>query len=389
MCKYTIKTWLLFVMIVAMVTISCNKENVSEEEDIIDPVINETPDVSKIITRSQREKLAKDCENANKLTYAPDVFSTGLLPGWTPEMMKVEKGIFSQSSGISSITINGYVENTIFWCEVVPGTSGMQLSNCVLAGPKPDTYGSGGAAVRCYSSDIGLSTMIDCLVDGGLWTNPNFNPPGGAWTDDEKFRGNMANSVGIRGGRIILRNVQIKNFQDGVHVNMSWNSDGDDDLLDIQHCLIRDIIYYQGALWPSQPEGTHSDAIQFHRGRNITIKFNYLGKAHNANVMFKQEVDNTEKNLIKNVEIAYNILHNPKGHGYNLNLYLGKAADKKYNFFPHNNISIHNNLFTHEEDKNIIRNIAVESVFHDNQKILLDNKGGWTVIDAASVMNGS
>ena len=276
------------------------------------------------LTQEQRESLIIG-------EYIPNESNTGLLPGWKPEML--ERVIPSTEKFISLAP--GLYENKIFWCEVrIPnnGASGVTFRNCLFAGWDPGEIGdaTGGGqpgrdatqALQCWNNNIAQWAMYDCKIDASAWFDASLNPPGGARAGNMSYK--LRSVAGFRGGSGTVCRCEITSVQDGIGIIQYSANEEDNSFLKIEGNWIHKMIFYKG-VGHHQPEGTHSDCIQFHIGRNITIRGNRIGgiydsygyaqnpaynsgdDAKNSIIMLKQEVNNLPINKLQNVLIEKNV----------------------------------------------------------------------------------
>lgn len=276
--------------------------------------------------------------------YIPNETNTGLLPGWTISML--DRVV--PSTGYHVSLSPGLYENKLFWCEVrIPnnGTAAVIFRNCVFAGYDPDAIGdntSGGSqpgrdasqGIQCYGNNIFQWEVYDSRFDASLWFDASNNPPGGARTRNMSYK--LRSTSGIRGGSGTVRRCEITNVQDGISIIQSAVNDADASFLTIEGNWIHKIIFYKGN-GHHQPEGTHSDGIQFHTGRNITIRGNRIGgpydphgyaqnpsynsgdDVYNAGIMLQQEVSSANNVRLENILIEKNVFEGGRSGGYNIN----------------------------------------------------------------------
>jgi hypothetical protein len=132
---------------------------------------------------------------------------------------------------------------------------------------------------------------------------------------------------GMRGGNYTIRRTEINNAPDGLCFTSQLGN------VTAESCWIHNGLYLEWtASTPNMPPGgnyyTHTDGVQFHRGKNYVIRGNMIGGVrvpgdhhtgmaaqiasgddmYNAAFMIKQEVDNTLANKIENVLIENNWL---------------------------------------------------------------------------------
>lgn len=353
------------------------------------------------LSRAERAALAA----SSTLTYIPNANTTGLLPGW-------ELSTLTPVGDGNPIVLGTTAHaNKIFWGQVNPSsTSGSSMSNCAIAGPRPDLSiddSTGGLRVT-NGTTIKQWTATDCVFNSLLWTMPELNPPGGAWDIDEALF-LLRNTIAIRGGRGTITNCEITNFQDGAHIAPIWNA-GDTNATNFTkftHCWIHKILFYKGA-GHNQPEGTHSDGIQFHYGRNTTIEFSLLGGqvdpvgyaadpsynsgegAYNSLVMLQQELNNTDTYRVENVDINECILWSGSPEGYCINHHYDSSTSshpERENLMTGS--TIRNNKFVQRGDGHyVIRNPVYSPLYSNNSIIIPDGNGSWSTVGPVTFTNG-
>jgi hypothetical protein len=287
------------------------------------------------LTRAEREALVLG-------DYIPNETNTGLLPGWTISML--ERVLPTSGNHVSLAP--GLYENKIFWCEVriAYGTAPVIFRNCVFAGPNPDAIGDatgggqlgrdGGQGLRCWGSTIFQWEMYDSKIDPSVWFDASNNPPDGACSGNMSYK--LRHIIGIAGGSGTVRRCEITNVGDGIGIIQTAENDADVSFYTIEGNWIHKMIFYKGA-GHHQPEGTHADGIQFHTGRNITIRGNRIGGAYspdgyaqdpsynlgddiyNAGIMLQQEVSSDNNHRLENILIEKNLFEGGRPGGYNIN----------------------------------------------------------------------
>lgn len=272
------------------------------------------------LTREQREALIPG-------DYIPNESNTGLLPGWSAD--NLEQVMPASSVEKYIILYPGIYENKIFWggVRILNNTTGsVILRNCFISGVDPELIGNNYMnetyAFFCDGNNIAQWEIVDCKIDAFAWFDSSFNPPGGARTGNMSYK--LRSTSGIRGGSGTVRRCEITNTQDGFSVVQYTLDETDPSYLTIEGSWIHKMIFYKGD-GHSQPEGTHSDVIQFHIGRNISIRGNRLGgiydpygysqypgynsgdDAKNSVIMLKQEVSSDAIYKLQNIIIEKNI----------------------------------------------------------------------------------
>lgn len=310
------------------------------------------------LTREQRIALGDPGD------YIPTEYNTGLYYGWRPADMTP---VYPVGSNVHITLTPGTYENRIFWGEVRiqnNGSGPVVMRNCVLAGQDPETIGSAtktdnrdnqsktyqyavdSQALRAFDTNHQQWVMEDCLVDPGVWWNADWSPPGGPRIGNIAYK--LRSCLGIRGGSGTILRCRLRNMQDLITVNQpALNGSDDPSFFHILSSLLDEPLYYTGAdHW--QAEGTHSDSIQFHRGKNIHIIGNRIRAGHNAGVMLLQEVSSGPNDLIENVLITKNVFEGVSGSsGYGIN-----HGEKYAN--PYTSTEIYDNDFIARADEKYI-----------------------------------
>ncbi|MTD12751.1 hypothetical protein GIS00_02175 [Nakamurella sp. YIM 132087] len=229
-------------------------------------------------------------------TYKPGASTTGPIEGTS----------LKQVQGDFTATANGQViENLEVWGTInIRAYSNVVIRNCVVHG----TLATGtDTAFIIFSNDNGRGLLVeDCLLIGR----------GSPWCS------------GMRGGNYTIRRTEINNAPDGLCFTSQLGN------VTAEGNWIHNGLYMEwDAKTPNMPYAgsyyTHTDGIQFHRGRNYVIRGNTIGgtryvAAHhsgkakqlqddaddnyNSALMIKQEVDSSAANKIENVLIEDNWL---------------------------------------------------------------------------------
>lgn len=218
--------------------------------------------------------------NPTRGTYTPDNdLYAGILPGWTYDMYTPVMGSTDGLRAVYHNASGAVYENKIFWGSVrMQGLGVPTYINCIFAGQNPATRVSEGC-VKNYGSGYHQATMIDCLVDPGMWKTAY--APGGA-VDAATWQANETPAVGIHGGRVSMYRVQIRNCSDGMQTTMSTGGLGapySNYFIYAEDCWIHSGLYNKDTAAPysSLPEGTHCDAVQFALGANYHFLGCYFG----------------------------------------------------------------------------------------------------------------
>lgn len=229
-------------------------------------------------------------------TYRPGPDTTGPMPGTT--LRRVDGDFAASADG-------QVIENLEVFGSIVLGKhKDVKIRNCVVWGTL--RTGVDTAFIIASGDDYrGLVVEDTRLVGRG-------NP----WCS------------GMRGGNYTMRRTEIKNAPDGLCLVSAVGN------VTAEANWIHDGLYMEwGASTPNMPYArdyyTHTDGIQFHRGKNYVFRGNMIGgvrvpagKHHtgvadairsgddmyNAALMIKQEVDESAANKIENVVIEKNWL---------------------------------------------------------------------------------
>ena len=246
-------------------------------------------------------------------TYVPSRETTGRIPG-SPAVTRIDTDI--------KATANGQVfENLEVWGRINVGTfSNVVVRNCIVRG----TAATGELVSLIYGSGDNLRGLLieDCALAG---------------------RGNVW-SGGMRGGNYTIRRTELTWLPDGLSFTSPLGN------VNVEGCWIHNGMYAEwSATTPNPPYAggyyTHVDGIQFHRGKNYTIRGNMIGgvravaKHHtsgasttinnaddlyNSSLMIKQEVDDSLANKVENVLIEKNWF---EGGQATINLASGRGND--------------------------------------------------------------
>lgn len=236
---------------------------------------------------------------------------TGLLPGWTPDMLTP---VIPGSSGYTVITNAGPYNNMLFW-------GGLKLqspvepvfNNCAVAGPKPTVQSTDGI-IRGYGAGYYQATMNDSLIDPELWMDQSLAgystwsvPAGYRYPGNklEYFR-QYNRSAGLHGGNMTMRRVEIRHTVDCVNSVQNNTSPGLFTLL--EDCWLHSNHYYRDPAFVTQTGGWHSDGFQFSVGINITIRGGFIGGVRGDYGLDSNTIPQDQL-----TELHYNPGHDPKG----------------------------------------------------------------------------
>lgn len=360
------------------------------------------------LTRAQRAALVP-------LTYIPNRYTNGLLPGWDAKKLTPVYPAAGQTS--ITLTAGQTYTNKLFWCEVkIPrtgvGTTGPTLDNCWAAGQDPRTIATSGAAEsRCITAsdnDVSHWTMRDSVISMTPWMDATLNPPGGAVSLTD-FRLLARNSIGIKGGFMTLDSVEITGVQDGIQFQQP-NAAGVSTITKPWH---HGMLFYRG-VGHAQPEGTHSDAFQIMLGGNLTVTGGLLGgiydrtgyfdsdpaynsgdDASNSCLMFKQE--NWNFNSVKDdgrvvdfitfdrvIMRGRGVNSTQTANAFNVNAPYNSSFP---NTFP--NSTVKDCLFEdRDDDRFVTRTSNLAGLFTNNKRFTLDADGNIVVGALIPYTNG-
>ena len=211
--------------------------------------------------------------------YIPDSsLVRGLIPG-----QPITDIIYPTNQSTAIPLNNSSYENTIFWGQITHGTApAPELSNCIAAGFDQDTL-TGGLSGNYKSFDSATVlrphvTFYDSLISCAPWTSGSWGAelkPGGlgrplAPGDVREISGN---SAGIHGGGVSLIRTLVEDVQDCLNLTnghaQSFN------LIDSSEIAKA----YFRRNWAPGGGWTHSDLVQFNRGKNTTVQHSLLGGA--------------------------------------------------------------------------------------------------------------
>lgn len=269
-----------------------------------------------------------------------------LVPGTYLPNTPAVVGLTSPVSSLTPILSNGtdpngvpmftptatLYEGKVFWAQVRHSSVGPTYRNCAFFGSDPNTFGPLVGNITSFDSSTTLKphfTLEDCLITSRPWTIPDYP---GRPLPVGTTRLMSPVSAGIHGGGFTAKRTEIVDTQDGVNYTQGHT----DSSCLIEACWIHKM-YYQNA-WTGGPsdQQTHSDAFQFNRGKNITIRHSILGGlrrqigydtwpgGYNAGddawsecFMIKQEAGYTTYDQIRNVMIFHNWI---RGGAYGVNM---------------------------------------------------------------------
>lgn len=181
------------------------------------------------------------------------------------------------------------------------------IRDSILCGPDPDGLES--ACINVSSSFTGTLIVEDSLFDPMPWITDKGKTSLSPWVN------------GINGAGFTVRRCEITNVVDGLSIignaghsptviELNWIHKG----------------YFAHDFEGQSDERTHTDAIQFHRGKNITVRGNLIGgdrdmtgyqatwpdgsntgdDFENAGIMLKQESSNSDADRLENILIEAN-----------------------------------------------------------------------------------
>jgi hypothetical protein len=363
---------------------------------------------------AERAALDAACISAGQITYVPSAATTGLLPGTGPLNLNP---LGDGTTEVAATWGPSALSERMVWGQLKPSAAGASsIDNSWIAGPRPDIVAANPAStgyIRETSNLARVWAATNCVFNAWAWTMPELNPPGGAW-DVEEFLFLMKQSIGIRAGRFQLSNCEITGVQDGFNIATTLTDAETDELITnpahVRHCWVHAPLFYRGPLYPSQPEGTHSDDQQWSRVMYLTNEYNLLGGPNddlsgyaltpsretsdgwaNAGLMVKQEAPGSALGYTKACTTRRNIFwaHGPggavEGNGYDINhaynpTYPNAMGDCDWT----------DNLHVRRADGKYVIRSATYAGLHSGHTIIdMDPDGqGWTVAEAAPITSG-
>jgi hypothetical protein len=234
-------------------------------------------------------------------TYRPGPGTTGPRPGVTLVRFDGKYTVSTPNALVENLDIYGQLHFT-------SNATNPVVRNCIVRGPGSAAYGSNMAAISSSSASLRGAVIEDTRID--LTGREN------AWVD------------GIRGSDFTMRRSEITRTVDGLSlVGPAGN-------VTLEASWIHDGFYTEwtagDAHFPNQSDHrTHGDAVQFHRGKNITLRGNSFGGKRgvggigtddplviaakdagddyeNSCIMFKQEVSSLLVDRIENALVELN-----------------------------------------------------------------------------------
>lgn len=345
-------------------------------------------------------------------TYmANNPLTTGLLPGWSVYDLEP---LNPPTAGATQRTfsVGGVVENKLIWGAALArcATLDLKFRNCAIAG-----WPGAQAAVKCYGTGYYQFEMEDCLIDHGLWMDPDLARPNGMapLTYDEWHR-SAANMNGMHGGRVTMRRTEIRRVSDSFSGTQTMRSADDNDFTLEEGNWYHENAYYFAADWAAlglQSDGNHADNKQVTTGHHHTARGNYYGgfrneagyviypndpegistnlgdDAWNSGIIFTQQVNTDDFHRISDVLIEKNIFEGGK---YCINHPQVSASVGTNDF--HDTV-VRDNLFVRRNDgvgngalqtdgnyaRYVNRYIGYASSYSNNRVIDPDGLGGYTL----------
>lgn len=236
----------------------------------------------------------------------------------TPSTVGVPAGttLTEQGTGIAMNLTPGTYTDRVFLGRVnIPaGSAAYTFRNCIFAGNDPNGSDSGGSVITATASGTKPPvTLIDCTIDPSYWMTAKGRTK--IWPELN----------GIIGGNVNVQRCEIKNVCDAVAIH------GQGYGFTIELSWLHKGTYATGsANTGHSDQRVHSDAIQFHTGKNIVIRGNVIGGMRdmvgyqtspfadcfnsgddfeNSGLMIKQEVSGNETDRIDNVLIDRNWIY--------------------------------------------------------------------------------
>lgn len=286
-----------------------------------------------------RSDLVFSAANALQFPTSPTSFVGPTTPGSLTRYPASGDGDFTASADgqvIEGLDIYGSVRLLAF--------AGVTIRNCRIRGTL--ATGSNTAFVVASNENLRGAVIEDCELIGR----------GNLWVE------------GIRGGNYVIRRCELHGMTDGISLTSQVGN------VQVLGNWIHDGLYSEwDSTTPNMPtQGSyymHCDAIQFHRGRNYTIRGNYIGGLragdpttgavwghhtghladiqggddfYNSGILLKQEVDASDANKIENVLIEQNVIqggacgiNHPSGNGNDFST--ATIRDNQFVPLPHGN----------------------------------------------------
>lgn len=344
--------------------------------------------------------------------YIPGPLTAGLLPGWTPQMLTP---VYPGTSGQITISGPGPYENLIFWGTVLMRSTQMPVfRNCAFAGRNPAERPS--AVIKCYGTGYYQWYAEDCLINPGLWMDPDVTRPDGLPAMDFPTWNRAAAGInGMHGGRGTLLRSEIVYAADSAQLTQMWGGDADTSFTLIEGCWLHRNAFYWAADWSAagvQSDGNHADNVQFSYGRNFTLRGNKIGghrdetgyalydptdrpdgvsynsgdDAKTSGIMLAQgsyTSSNAEQRLLKNILIEKNFF---EGGRYGINLVNNSSYP---NDWVSNGLVIRDNFHVRRSDgRYVIRPASYSGVFSNGRIVDVDEFGNFEIGEPVTYTNG-
>jgi hypothetical protein len=311
------------------------------------------------------------------LLYGTDLAATSA----GGDMTHVDLGATISTLGTSPIS------DTVYWGRVKVARNGIagagsELHNVAIAGVRPDlvTPGDVHYCLSAYDTDTSQWSADDLLIDPFLWMRAD--APGGPFTETQ-IREACINAIGIKGNGGTIRNAKVTHCQD------QWQgtlSNGDDTppgrFTLLEHTWLDTPLYYAGPLWPSQPEGTHSDSAQPQTGARVTFRGGLIGgpampeslDAEGCCLTWKQEVGTATS--VKQVDVEWDRVTFWHASGGNPNVNIVYANSNDFS----DGCSMHDCLFVERADEWYVNQASATAHLNSTtNRVISDPSGGsWS-----------
>ncbi|MFC7619510.1 hypothetical protein [Microlunatus sp. GCM10028923] len=199
--------------------------------------------------------------------YLPGPGTTGPLPG--TRLTKITADASRRGGEPGRFTVedrNAVFDGYEFWAEVVPA-EGSVFRNCVFRGIDPNLVTNKNARAAIVAHASPHFVLENCLIDPDGWLTQRERPH------------RVIHSNGIRGADFEARWCEIRNVADGIGI-VGHGAEADDarsKITDIDRCWIHAGSYVNDYYVTHSDGQIHGDAVQFHTGKNITIRGCTLG----------------------------------------------------------------------------------------------------------------
>lgn len=350
------------------------------------------------ITKTERDALVWG-------SYIPSTANRGLLPGWTPNTLT--PGPAPDINGDIFLTTAGATyTNTIFYGRVWFKATGIVVDNSQFCGWHPSNYcdldvngniiagsqvaGDVAGCIANAGATVYQATITDSLIDPTPWGDPTVTtrPGGAAAVSQADLIRYLAFSAGVRGGKVTMNRVEIRNVQDAFSFHQPRATTGDTAFTRINYGLHHQGHYYAGADFTMTPDGTHTDGLQTQTGRDFQMYRTRVSGFHNAGATLKQEVNADVLNRIEDFIIEESIIEDDGSDGGALinHVYMSTRPDSWGG-----TTAIRNNLMVQRQAGGLVinRHTSFAAKYTNNRLVTLNANGsGWTDLGLAPITNG-